>query len=209
MAQFDMITNVSAQVLDQAFVISNRYFHIDTADNQTVRDWLKFNPYIDTFAMYSDQVEGFFNLIPITNDCASMFEDQVLKEEDLSIDHILPHSELKNAEYAYFAAIAVKDTKSYLSRQCVAAMLSVIASQLLHGYRRGTFKRLFANPTTFLGNEMIRRLGLKPLVAHKKPLKANDIYVTDMNPETIAALQGIEARYGRFVGRNPWAAQAL
>ncbi len=51
-----------------------------------------------------------------------MFEEQALKEEDLSIDHILPHSELKNAEYAYFAAIAVKDTKSYLSRQCVAGL---------------------------------------------------------------------------------------
>ncbi len=88
-------------------------------------------------------------------------------------------------------------------------MLSVIASQLLHGYRRGTFKRLFANPTTFLGNEMIRRLGLKPLVVHKKPLKANDIYVTEMDPEAIAALQGIEARCGRFVGANPWAAKAV
>ncbi len=70
MAKFEMITNVSAQILDQAFVINNRYFHIDTADNQTVRDWLKFNPYIDTFAMHEDQVEDFSHLIPITKDSA-------------------------------------------------------------------------------------------------------------------------------------------
>lgn len=156
-------------------------------------------------------MHGFFNIIPISNECGELFSRQEIREEDLTIKHILPNDQRYRAQYAYLAAIAVKERNSYISRQCAAAMLSVTASHLLYGYSEHRFKRVFANPTTFVGNHLVRKLGLAPLYAHRKPLKAgNDIYVLEMDkPETRAGLKVLEQRYARFVGVNPWSEEAM
>ncbi len=211
MAKFDMMTLADVlkagrtDLYEQTYAINDRYFTIDTADHETIRSWERRNPSITTYAIRNDTTQGFFNIMPVTREAAALLERQELREEDIRPEYVLPPELLSRAETAYFAAIAIRDTQSFTGRQCAAALLSVIASQLLHGYRQGVLRRLFANPTTYAGNAMIRRLGLKPLIGHKKPLKANDIYVADMTPERIAALETLEARYARFVGDNPWA----
>jgi hypothetical protein len=211
MAKFDMMTVAEffardrKDLYEQAWVINDRHFMIDTADRATVDEWEFHNGHITTCAMQGETVRGFYNVMPLTKECAALFEREDIKEEDLRPEHILKHEFLPYAESAYFAAIAIDDTRSFGGRQCVAALLSTVASHLLYGYKRGVFKKLYANPTTFSGSMMVRRMGLKPLVSFKKSLKANDIYALEMNAETIAYLENLEQRYARFVGDNPWA----
>lgn len=204
MAKFDMITNPPDHLKPLADAINNRYFTIDTADLIVVHDWINFNPYIITYAVQGEDVIGFFNIIPLTTECGALFEKQAIKEEDLSIEHILPRDAMKHAQYAYLAAIAIDDRSKYRSRQCAAALISTMADHLLNAYDTKNLKRLFANPTTFNGNHMVRKLGLEPVVSYKKPLKGNDIYALNITPETIAGLQEFSQRYSRFVGENPW-----
>lgn len=206
MAVFDMITNPPAHLIPLADAINNKYFTIDTASMDTVHEWLDFNGHIVVYAVRDGQVEGFYNIMPLTEECGKLFEKQAIKEEDLRPDHMLPHEVLNYAQYGYMAAIAVNDTHSYAGRQCVAALMSAMASHLLHGYNKQYFKTLFVNPTTFQGNHMVHRLGLRPLHTIKKKLGENDIYTMTMNEETRKALAEMEARYARFVGENPWKA---
>lgn len=201
-----MITNPPDHLKPLADAINNRYFTIDTADLITVHEWINFNPTIVTYALQGQEVIGFFNIIPLTMECGALFDQQAIKEEDLSIEHILPAEARQHAQYAYLAAIAIADTKNYLSRQCTAALVGTIADHFLNGYNLQNLKRIFANPTTFNGNHMVRKLGLKPVVSFKKPLKGNDIYSLEISPEAIDRFKSFSQRYDRFIGYNPWKA---
>jgi hypothetical protein len=204
MAVFDFITNRTDDLLEQAIEIHNQYFTIDTVSVPVLREWLDFNAYIDTYAMYKGRVHGFINIIPLTDECGEMFLQQSIREEDLRIEHFLPHDFLHEARFAYFAAIAVKEIPRYISRQCVAAMFSVAASQLRHHYK--SLEKILANPTTYHGNVIVDHLGMKPLVAWRKPLGENDIYAIDMAERSSAEkLAWIEDRYAHLIGVNPWA----
>jgi hypothetical protein len=211
MAVFDMVTNppadIAQQLSDESDEINDFYFTVDTAPNDVIMEWVRFNRHMVTYATYQGHVMGFYNLMPLTQEAGELFLRQALKEEDIRVEHILPHDAMPFCQYAYLAAIAVKDTKHYISRQCVAAMMGTMADHLLNGYNPQYFKKVFANPTTFDGNIMVHKLGLKPVDTMKKALKENDIYAITMDEGTRDALKGMSDRYGRFVGQNPWAAK--
>ncbi|MDB5478585.1 MAG: hypothetical protein JWM96_1080 [Alphaproteobacteria bacterium] len=201
---FEMITSAPIDIIYQCDKINNRYFTIDTADMVTIHQWINFNPKINTYALFQGKVIGFFNIIPITTECAELFDQQAIKEEDLAIEHILAPDVMIHAQYAYLAAIAINDTHDFLSRQCAAALITTIANHFLHAYDMGTLKRIYANPTTFDGNHMVRKLGLKPVVALKKPLTGNDIYALDVTDETLAGFNYYSTRYNQFIASTPW-----
>lgn len=204
MAIFDMMSPPVEHMRPQAYDINNKYFTVDTAENEVVTDWVNYNRRIVTYAVRGEVVEGFFNVMPLTTECGELFMRNEMLEEDLRIEHMLPHEALPYAKYAYVSGIAVRETEPYVYKQCAAALLSVMANVLLDGYSKENFKYLFANPTTFNGNKLVRRLGLKPLQSYKKSLKGNDLYVAEMNEETRAVLQELADRYACFVGYNPW-----
>ena len=204
MAVFDMVTNAPWDIIKQGSDINDHYFTVDTADREIIHQWLHHNRRIATYAIYNGVVPGFFNAMPMTTECGELFERHAIKEEDLRIDHLLPHEALPHAQYSYIGAIAVKDTESYLGRQCTAALVGCMADLFLNGYTK-SLRKIFANPTTFQGNKIVRRLGLKPLTGFKKGLTGNDIYVAEMNEETLDVLRNLSQRYGRFIGRNDWA----
>jgi hypothetical protein len=208
MAVFDMITCAPPEIVDQKHDISRRHFTIDTADIFTVQEWIDFNPYIVTYAVIDGECLGFFTILPITTECAAQFDEQSIKEEDVGIEHILPHSVMEHAQYAYLAAIAIKEKNNYINRQCAASLVSTMCDYFLNAYDPKNLKRIYANPTTFNGNHLVRKMGLAPVVSYKKPLKGNDIYAIDMTkPETIEGMEYLSKRYSRFVGSNPWSAK--
>lgn len=205
MSKFDILTCAPEIIRDAGDQIHNQYFTIDTADLITFYEWYAHNPLIVTYACDKEEVVGYYNIIPITTECGELFDQQAIKEEDLTVDHILPVEAMPFAQYAYLASIAIKDRHTYRSRKCAAAMMAVIADNLLKGFDLNKLKRVYANPTTFNGNLLVRKLGLKPVVSYKKPLSGNDIYAIDLTPEVIEALRNFSERYGRFVATNPWA----
>lgn len=204
MAIFDMMSPPVEHLRPQAYEINNRHFTVDTADNEVVSDWVNFNRRIVTYAVRGEVVEGFFNVMPLTTECGEAFLRNEMLEEDLRPDHMLMHEALPYAKYAYVSAIAVRETGPYVYRQCAAALLANMADLLLNGYNKEHFRYLFANPTTFNGNKLVRRLGLRPLQSHKRTLKSNDIYIAEMTDETRETLKAVSERYARFIGTNPW-----
>jgi hypothetical protein len=204
MTVFDIITQAPENIRADGDTIHYQYFTIDTVDLITFYEWYAFNPLIVTYACDNGEVVGFYNVIPITTECGELFDQQAIKEEDIQIEHLLPIDAMEHTQYVYLASIAIKDRKNYRSRQCAAAMLAAIADNLLNGYDLTKLKRLYANPTTFNGNHMVRKLGLKPVVSYKKPLTGNDIYAIDITPETIERLKYFSQRYSRFIGKNDW-----
>lgn len=204
MTQFNFLVRAPEEIRSQGDDIHTSYFTIDTADLLTFYEWYHFNPLIVTFACDKNEVVGYYNIYPITTECGQLFDEQAIKEEDLTTDHLLPAESMHHAQYAYIASIAIKDRQSYRSRQCAAAIIAVMADNLLNGFDLKNLKRIYANPTTFNGNTMVRKLGLKPVISHNKPLKGNDIYALDITPESIERLRYFADRYRRFILKNPW-----
>jgi hypothetical protein len=206
MAVFDFVTNPPDNLIEQAIDIHKSYFTLDTVSIPDLREWLSFNGHMDTYALHDGKVHGFFNLIPLTDACGEKFLRQEIKEENLSIQDFLPHKELSRARYTYFAAIAVKEYPRYISRQCVAAMFSVMASLLLHHYHPARLEKVFANSTTFHGHRIIQHFGMKPVQEGYKFLTENNIYMSDMHNKSVRRkCLGLLERYRPYVGINPWA----
>ncbi len=205
MAVFDLYTNLDKELRKQTDVMDRFYYSIDTADIPTINSWIDFNGYTNSYALSGTEVIGYYNLMPIKESTALAFFKGMLKEEDLTTKHMFSAQEMHRAEYFYIPAITVKDYKSYRSRMAVAALLSGLSSHLLNMFDLSKVKSIYANPTTFQGNVMIRKLGFEPLYRNKKPLGAgNDIYTFEFTSEAIERLRTIEKRYARFVGKNPW-----
>ncbi len=204
MCVYDMITWAPEHHRAQAYEINNQYFSVDTAEPEDVYDWVNHNRLMVTYALCDDTVKGFINLMPLTREAGELFEQNKIKEEDITIDHILSPDVMHYAEYLYFPAIAVSDYRTYKARQCTAALLSALCSQILTMYDPARLKKIFVNPTTFQGNRMTQKLGFEPLTGFKKPLTGNDIYVANFNEKLFERLRAVEQRYARFVGHNCW-----
>jgi hypothetical protein len=204
MPKFDMITWADEKYRKQAYDINNQYFTIDTAEPEDVYDWVNHNRLMVTYALNNDRVDGFFNVMPLTQEAGQAFERNEIKEEEITTDEILGPHVMQYAEYLYFPAIAVRNYQSYNAHQCTAALMSALASLLLNIYDPQKLKKIFVNPTTFQGNRMIRKLGLEPLKHYKKVLTGNDIYLANFTENTFKKLSEIEQRYARFVGHNCW-----
>ncbi|MDB5478584.1 MAG: hypothetical protein JWM96_1079 [Alphaproteobacteria bacterium] len=202
--RFDIVMDAPPEIMQKGDAIHSRYFTIDTADLDTFYQWYALNPHIVTYAVHENDVTGYFCILPISGECAALFDQQAIKEEDLSLEHLIPLEVMHHAQFAYIGTIAIKDNRQFLSRQCAAALMAGVANHFLQDYNPQKLKRLYANPTTFNGNHMVRKLGLKPVVTLKKPLTGNDIYAMDVTDETLAAFAYLSQRYGRFIGENPW-----
>jgi hypothetical protein len=185
--------------------MTDRYFTVDTAERATLEAWKKKNPHNLTYIFDGDIFMGFMEILPLTRECGELFDRQELLEEDLTADFILPPDEMHAAEYVYISGIAVPDTASWRSKCAAAALVSCGAGMIRHLYGGGQLKKIFANPTTYWGNRIIGRFGLRPAIAHKKPLRAgNDIYVATADAEFWTMIERIEKRYQRFIIDYPW-----
>ena len=204
MCKFDMITWAEERHRQQSYEINNQYFTVDTAEPDEVYDWVNHNRLMVTYAICNDQVQGFFNVMPLTQEAGKLFERNAIKEDEITTAHILAPDVMHHAQYLYFPAIACREYQHYTSRQCAAALMSAFASHILNVYDPKCLKKIFANPTTFQGSRMIRKLGLLPVGGFKRPLTGNDLYYADFNETLFERLHDLEKRYVRFIGRNCW-----
>ena len=204
MAVFNLVTHASKDIRLMSDEIDKKYFSVDTAGETTVHGWNDYNRYAFTAAMHSNELFGFFTILPISSECAALFEKNDLKEEDLSLEFVLPHESLRYAEYAYVPAIAIRNIDEYLSRQCLAALMVGMTNLFLNGYNPERLKKIYVNPTTYHGNRFVRRLGFEPLKGYKKTLTESDTYAVDFTPELAKRYAQISRHYQRFVGDNPW-----
>lgn len=209
MAVFNLVTHASKEIRAQSDILDSKYFSVDTASEDTIHNWNDFNRYAFTASMLDDTLYGFFTVLPITSECAELFERNELSEENLELDFVLPNESLRYAQYAYVPAIAIRKLNDYTSHQCLASLMVGITGLFLHGYNPERLKKIYVNPTTYHGNRFVRRLGFKPLQNMKKSLKPSDTYAVDFTPEIAAEYARINAHYARYVGQNPWTEKAV
>jgi hypothetical protein len=204
MTVFRLATNRTPDMRQQTDLLDSTYYTIDTASLDVINSWLNFNKLTNSYAMIDNELIGYINLMPIKTETAVLIQRQDLREEDIRPDHMLAENAMHHAQYLYLPAITVKDYKAYRSRQAVAALFSGMASYLLHMYDVRKLKSIYANPTTFQGNILIKKMGFRPLHGVKKPLSGLDIYHKVPDENIVDELRALEKRYAHLVSENPW-----
>jgi hypothetical protein len=185
--------------------MTDRYFTVDVAERKTLEEWKKKNPHNITYIFDGDEFMGFIEILPLTMECGALFDRQEMLEEDLTAEFILQPESMKYAQYLYISGIAVPDTSSYKSKTAAAALVSCGAGMIRNLYGGGHLKRVYANPTTYWGNRIIGRFGLKPMSSFKKLLRAgNDPYVVEADEKFWDQMAHVEKRYQRFLTDYPW-----
>lgn len=207
MAKFNLITQRPEWVAEKANELDRKYYTIDTATPDDTNSWVRFNMLTNTFALIENDLYGYFNMMPIKESTAQLFQRQELKEEDITTEHMMSSRNMHYARYFYLPAITVKDYKDYRSRQAVAALLSGMASYLLNMFNLNEIQHVYANPTTFQGNHLMRKLGFRPLHNVKKPLASSDVYCLQPDQHFIAKMKALEKRYSHLISSNPWPEQ--
>lgn len=205
MVSFRLITNPEKKYIDQAWIFNDEYFTVDTAERRLVDTWYQKNGKNMIYALSDEEVFGFFNVIPLTEECSKQFENNAIREEEIHADDILGPESMKFAQSIYIAGIAVKNRQTLKGKQCVAALMSGLCNRIRTLYDPAYLKKIYVNPTTFDGNRFTRKLGLEPVRPAKKFLRAgNDIYALELSSKTFDMFRGIEGRYERFVSENSW-----
>ena len=203
MAVFDLMTDPERQYIDQAWVFNDEYFTVDTAERALVDTWYEKNARNMIYALLGEEVIGFFNIIPLTEECTRKFENNAVREEEIYAEDILDPASMAYAQSLYVAGIAVKNRHTLIGKQCVAALMYGLCNRLRVLYDPSFLKKIYVNPTTFDGNRFSRKPGLEPIRAAKRSLRAgNDIYGIGLSPKTFASLREMEKRYERFVGNT-------
>jgi hypothetical protein len=204
-AVFDLIAPVlDLNIHAQCDAINNHYFKDETATEKQAYDWLDKNIGIFTAATQGDDAFGFFEILPITKDCAARIE-QGMTEEDITPDDIIAYEDQGNAEYAYISAVAVAKTTSRLfDLSCAAALASGICSVFLYGYDRQHLKKIYSHTISPEGKGYSKNFGFETL----QGTGFNVTQCLTLNTSHWTYLKKMQRRYDRFVLHNAWMARA-
>ena len=205
MAKFRIINDPKKEYVDQAWVFNDEFFTIDTAERMLVDTWYNKNGKNMIYALDSEEVVGFFNVIPLTQEAGELFSENIIREEDIEAEHILEPEAMAYARSIYVAAIAVKRPHTIIGNQCVAALIAGLCNRICATYQHEYLKNIFVNPTTFDGNRFIRKLGMEPVHSLRTGLRAgNNIYALSLDKESFDNICATEDRYKRFVMKYEW-----
>lgn len=184
--------------------IATHYFSLDTASPETALGWYTKNPYCLISASHEGRAWGYADFLPLTPKAQRLIEERILKEEDITPDHILAPEEIRQCRALYFAGMAVRDHHNVGNARCVAALLSGIFHMLENIYAEAPLEFLFANPTTYTGNRLIMRLGFTPISYRKIKMGGMDLYMLVLTEERRAYFKNLQQRYARFVSSMDW-----
>lgn len=203
MTAFKLINKPEKEYIDQVWIINDTFFTIESAERASAEEWDRKNNSSIICAVHQDDVKGFFVFYPVTIECGKLCENNSLREENLTADHILSADVMEHAQYIYVSALAVKDPRSILGRQCAAALMAGLSNNIRSLYNPANLKKLFLNPTTFNGYRFVRKLNLQS-VENQKKLSSTDIHFHDFSQSGNTMFLEMEQRYNRFIESYEW-----
>jgi hypothetical protein len=201
---FDLFTAARSDLLPQVNVIAQSYFTVDTASSDIAATWYTKNPNCLIIAAKDGVVHGYADFLPLTDDALESIKDRRLKEEDIGSDHILAPEHIRNCRGIYFAGIAVKNRKSVLAARCAAALLGGAAHMLENVYDDAPLEHLLANPTTFSGNKLTRRMGLDPISFQKLTISGMDLYMSSLDDARKRDIYALHRKYETLISSVSW-----
>lgn len=142
---------------------------------------------------------GYFDILPLKNDFAQKLIKGEVGENDIRAENILAMHEIKNAEYIYFAGIAVQNTncgKGYIHGTYLLAS-AVKYIKLL--YENTNLKKILTIPTSECGLKIANHLNFSLEREGSMRKDGYDLYTKDFDPEELITLMlAKEKIYKRF-----------
>lgn len=138
--------------------LAKEKFGKNSVSTKIVNDWKKRNEYILTCVSDNNKLVGYFDILPLKTDFAQKLVSGEVGEKEIRAEHIMGVHEMKEAEYIYFAGIAVQDTNSgrgyiHATYMVCAAMVYI---QLFYGSSK--LKKIITIPTTDCGLKIAEHL---------------------------------------------------
>ena len=150
-------------------------------------------------------MHGYADFLPLTPDAQKAIEERMLKEEDIGPEHILTPDQISRCRAVYFSGIAIRDRKTLLGARCAAALLAGVGHMMEHVYKNAPLEFFYANPTTFSGNRLTKRMGLGPVSFQRKTMEGMDLYMLPMDTEKDARGHALYTRYQHLITSMAWA----
>jgi hypothetical protein len=177
--------------------LAKEKFGKNSVSTRTVDDWKKKNEFILTCLTDKNKMVGYFDILPLKTDFAIRLINGEVGEKEIGGAHILAPNEMQNAEYLYFAGMAVQDTEKGCLDGAYLACAAIIYTRLF--YQNSPIKKILTIPTSECGLRMAEHLGFSLEREGKLRKDGFDIYSYIPNTDNISdVIINEKNMFGRF-----------
>ena len=198
-ARFKIVFPCDDQYFEGANKLAREKFGKNSVSRRTVNDWKKRNELILTCLLDNNRLVGYFDILPLKNDFAQKLIKGEVGEKDIRAEDILGPHDIRNAEYIYFAGIAVQNTFS--GQGCIygSYLLASAVEYVRILYSSGKVKKILTIPTSDCGLKLTKKLNFA--LEREGGLRKDgyDLYSKNFNIDEINALIASKRKvYERF-----------
>lgn len=168
--------------------LAKEKFGKNSVSTRVVNDWKRKNNLILTCLLDRNKVVGYFDILPLKKDFAERLIDGEASEKDIKGEYILSKNEMKNAEYIYFAGIAVEETQSGKGLLHATYLICAALMYISIFYKDGKLRKVLTIPTSECGLKMAEHLDFQLLTDGKLRKDGYDLYSQDFKFSRILAL---------------------
>lgn len=160
-------------------------FGKNSVSTKTVNDWKKRNELNLTCLTDNKRMVGYFDILPLRKDFALKLINGDVGEKDIRAEDVLGVHEMKDAEYLYFAGIAVQHTDSYSGFVHATCLVCAAILYIRLFYENSHVKKILTIPTNPCGLKITEHLNFSLEREGKLRRDGYDIYSQEFNINAI------------------------
>lgn len=179
--------------------LAKEKFGKNTVSSKTANDWKKRNEFLLTCLFDRNRLVGYFDILPLDSRFADRLMNGEAGEKDIKAEHILSVYQMKDAEYLYFAGIAIQDTETSRGLRAGGYLILAAILYVCLFYSNGKVKKILTIPTTDCGLAITKHLNFS--LERERNLRKDgfDLYSHDFNLHELITLVNRQlAVYNRF-----------
>jgi hypothetical protein len=166
--------------------IANSYYKDFNPNIKILKSWYEKNPFtLITLADRNSKIIGYYDILPLKDEFAKKFIKGDVTESNIISEVILTKDKMKDANYIYFAGVAIKDYTQNKNRIYSGQLLYTAFIYLKKFYNLDNDKVIFATATTKCGEVLLKRLGFTLESNKNDRLDKTDLYTLKINSNTI------------------------
>jgi hypothetical protein len=145
--------------LKAANLLARSHYGKSSIPYDIVQKWYEKNPFALTILTDAhNKFVGYFDILPLEPGFGKDLVVGAVKEKDIRHHNILSPSEMKNADYIYFAGVSVKDQLTQLGRKHGAILIYAAMVYLETFYDLSKPKRIYAIAASECGKNILEKL---------------------------------------------------
>ncbi len=166
--------------------IANTYYGKSSANEQYIKTWYEKNSYsLVTLADRYGVIIGYYDMLPLVENFALDFIDGKVSEKDIRASHILCPQNMRDAQYIYFAGVAIKNQHTQQSKIFAGYLLYSAFLYLKKFYDLESDKVIFATAATDSGKRLLIHLDFKLENSKLNRKDKLDLYAKTINTSNI------------------------